>query len=64
LFGNHRCNCWQLSQAWQSSLVLNSARPMAFELLMIRLIISGEIPLYLPAASAQMASPPASAHRP
>jgi hypothetical protein len=37
---------------------------MAFELLMIRLIISGEIPLYLPAASAQMASPPASAHQP
>jgi hypothetical protein len=31
---------------------------MAFERLTIRLIMSGEIPLYLPAASAHMASPP------
>jgi len=37
---------------------------MAFELLTVRLITSGDIPLYLPAASAHMASPPASAHQP
>ena len=58
MFRSHRCNCWRVSQARQSSLVLNLAS-LVLNLAFDGLALSGEMQQLPPAPASVVGLPPA-----